>query len=62
MNRQNLRKRKKSAAPGADAARLAALLRDTEDTERRRIRALLKLPLLKRTNFLRVKIGRGSAL
>ena len=30
--------------------------------ERRRIRARLKLPMLKRTHFLRVRIGNGSAL
>jgi len=33
-----------------------------ETDERRRIRALLKLPMLKRTHFLRVRIGNGSAL
>lgn len=59
MNSKNSPKKKSVAG---DAVRAAALAAEEEATERRRIRALLKLPLLKRTNFLRVKVGRGSVL
>ncbi|MEI8078645.1 MAG: hypothetical protein WCH61_03325 [bacterium] len=38
-----------------------SVLEAEEADERRRIRALLKLPILKRTHFLRVRIGNGSA-
>ena len=54
--------RKPPARAAAEATRLAAVARDEEETERRRIRALLKLPMHKRTHFLRVRVGNGSAL
>ena len=35
---------------------------EVADDELRRIRALLSLPIQKRVNFLRVRVGKGSAL
>ena len=55
------RPRKQTAAVTPDPVR-EAIDRDNEAADRRRIRALLRLPMEKRTHFLRVKIGRGSAL
>jgi hypothetical protein len=52
----------KAEPPPDPAAVAAATAADNEATERRRIRALLKLPMLKRTNFLRVRVGKGAAL
>ncbi len=49
----------REAPPGA--AEPAAPIADLDD-DRRRIRALLELPITQRMNFLRVKIGKGSAL
>ena len=54
--------KKKTTKKTLDAERTAAATLEWETEERRRIRALLKLPMLKRTNFLRVRIGNGSAL
>jgi hypothetical protein len=42
--------------------RLDALARESERALRDQIRRLLALPMEKRTNFLRVRVGRGSAL
>ena len=59
----NAKKTVKKAAPAkAEAAHRAALTRVEEEDERRRIRALLRLPMHQRTHFLRVRIGAGSAL
>ena len=58
----NKRKTIKPKPDAAQAARTAAATLEWETEERRRIRALQKLPMLKRTNFLRVRIGNGSAL
>lgn len=58
----------KSAKPGEPVKAVAgdpvreAIDRDNEAAERRRIRTLLRLPMTKRTHFLRVKVGPGSAL
>ena len=59
MNKKKTTDKKPDAA---QAARTAAATLEWEKEERRRIRALLKLPMLKRSNFLRVRIGNGSAL
>ena len=59
MNKKSTTKKRTDAA---QAVRTAAATLEWETEERRRIRALLKLPMLKRTNFLRVRIGKGSAL
>jgi hypothetical protein len=42
--------------------RLAALAREDDRALREQIRRLLALPLEKRMNFLRVRVGRGTAL
>ena len=42
--------------------RLAALAREDERALREQIRRLLALPMEKRMNFLRVRVGRGTAL
>jgi len=44
------------------AQRLAALARESELDLRAQIRRLLALPMEKRMNFLRVRVGRGTAL
>jgi hypothetical protein len=44
------------------AERLAALDRESERALREQIRTLLALPMEKRTNFLRARVGRGTAL
>lgn len=58
MNKSDCRKTTR-ANPAHDPD---ALARETEADDRRRIRALLRLPMNKRTHFLRVRIGKGSAL
>ena len=60
MSRKSSPRKRKSAE--IDPAVREAIVRLDEAEERRRIRMLLRLPMLKRTNFLRVRIGRGSAL
>ena len=57
MNRRNSAQPKPGKAAGT-----AARAQDAAATERRRIRQLLQRPMLQRTHFLRVRIGRGSAL
>jgi hypothetical protein len=42
--------------------RLAALGRENERALREQIRRLLALPIEDRMNFLRVRVGRGTAL
>jgi hypothetical protein len=42
--------------------RLAALGRESERALRDQIRRLLALPMEKRMNFLRARVGRGTAL
>jgi hypothetical protein len=44
------------------ARRLAALELESERALRDQIRRLLALPMEKRMNFLRVRVGRGTAL
>jgi hypothetical protein len=44
------------------ADRLAALAHEGERALREQIRRLLALPMEKRMNFLRVRVGRGTAL
>jgi hypothetical protein len=44
------------------ADRLAALVREDERALRDQIRRRLALPMEKRMNFLRVRVGRGTAL
>ena len=60
MNKSGKRRQTPRTEP--TAAERAATAQDIEETERRRIRALLSLPMKKRTHFLRVRVGRGSAL
>jgi len=48
--------------PPSRAERLAALERESELALREQIRRLLALPMEKRMNFLRVRVGRGTAL
>lgn len=56
-------KRAKSSPPGRRGKGAADPQDSSGDAElRRRIRALLALPMEKRTHFLRVRVGRGSAL
>jgi hypothetical protein len=42
--------------------RLDALARESDRTLREQIRRLLALPMEKRMNFLRVRVGTGTAL
>jgi hypothetical protein len=44
------------------AESLDALARENERALREQIRRLLALPMEKRMNFLRVRVGRGTAL
>jgi hypothetical protein len=44
------------------AERLAALASESDLALREQIRRLLALPMGERMNFLRVRVGRGSAL
>jgi hypothetical protein len=53
--------RKRKPAP-TRAQRLAALAAESELALRDQIRRLLALPMEKRMNFLRVRVGYGSAL
>ncbi len=51
-----------AAAALQGAPVLAALARESDRALREQIRRLLALPMEKRTHFLRVRVGRGSAL
>ncbi|OGV78943.1 MAG: hypothetical protein A3K19_24015 [Lentisphaerae bacterium RIFOXYB12_FULL_65_16] len=53
--------KKKAPSRDRELAATADLL-ESEEADRRRIRALLRLPMNQRTNFLRVKVGAGTAL
>jgi hypothetical protein len=58
-----MKRAKSSPAPGRRGKGAADPQDISGDAElRRRIRALLALPMEKRTHFLRVRVGRGSAL
>ena len=53
--------KKRASSRDRELAAKAGLLED-EEADRRRIRALLRRPMNQRTNFLRVKVGAGTAL
>jgi hypothetical protein len=53
--------KKEATSRNRELAAKAELLA-SEEADRRRIRALLRLPMNQRTKFLRVKIGDGTAL